>query len=172
MNWDSVLIALITGLPATLAALGALLVTIKKLWTIDEKLDQNTKLTKETGTNLVETIGAHDSALRETEDKAKKEAALIASKIAATAAVKTDQNVKELAKALNGRMDQQIETVKTAAYAEGLLAGKKDAEVHASRLADLEEGMGRMKHRLVTIEETMNTRLQQIQESLAEIAKK
>lgn len=122
----------LNNLPATLTAFAALVASIGAIVASlrnTQKIDENTVLT---------------SAVKEDVKKIKTEAVEGAKEVAATAAAvaqkteaastKTADAVAEVAKAVNGRMDERIEDARKAAYAEGMLQGSKLATEHAAQL--------------------------------------
>lgn len=112
MHWDTVIIAVITGLPACLAAIAAFYATILN----GRKIDDNTNVTTDAKLELKRTVAAAASQLKTDSVKA-------AEKVAEKAA----EGVNELKQAVNGRLTEQVD----AAYDRGLLQG----QAASSRLA-------------------------------------
>lgn len=138
-HWTQILIVFFTTLPATIAAVGALISSIRNT----KKINENTEITKGA---IVETKDKVDSALKKSADEARIEAAAAAKAVAARAVIaakevadatakqaadavkQTTEAVQTLTTAVNGRMDQLLKEARDKAFAEGYLKGQQEAK--------------------------------------------
>lgn len=120
MDWTHIVIALIAGLPATIPALVAAILSLRNNTKIDiatKKVDENTQITTTAKVEAKE--AAHDVAVS---------AANAAKEVANVASKKVTETMSEVKNVVNGRMDELIEAAKAKAYADGLKDGQKFAE--------------------------------------------
>ena len=121
VNWLTVLVTLIIGLPAILGGILAILREIKN----------NTKITQGTAVEVEKTLirreAKVDSALRESEKNAKQEAIMVAAKAISV----VNEGISGIAETINGHTDKRVEAAEKAAYAEGQMAAtdKKIVEI-------------------------------------------
>jgi hypothetical protein len=119
MDAAQIIIVFLTTLPATLAALAALIAAMRNA----NKIDENTKLTKTVKDDVAESKEAGKTEAAE------------AVKTTLHAVQASTEAVAEVAKSINGKMDDRIEEVRRLAFSEGVLQGKQIASEHAKILA-------------------------------------
>lgn len=137
INWPMVGMAFVAGLPALIAAITTAWVTISKAKQLEGKINENTTITQ---ASVSETTKKVDSALgKAAEDAAKmadqskveaKQAAIQVAAVALTEAKKSTEATKavveEIKVAVNGRMDELLESAKKAAFQDGYAKGLQD----------------------------------------------
>jgi hypothetical protein len=132
MDLDHLINTFIVTLPATIAAVGALLASLRnaqKIDTSNKKIDANTVITV----------------------AAKKEVTAQA-ETAKTAAESAAVKVAEVATAINGRMDERVQ----AAKAEGYIDGRKAHEEQAAKIAANTDRIEKFDGRLQGIEKKLD----------------
>lgn len=151
IDWTLVIQAALVAAPLIIGQVGNFIIS----WRTSSKLDHNTKVTEEGKAEVKATLDENankmDSALRESKAESKQEAIKVAA-TAISAVQKSTQNaemlagqtveaVQEVAKAINGRMDEKLEIVRKASYAEGLLEGQKLTMMEIARVKAAEENL-------------------------------
>jgi len=113
MDFTQIILAFLAGLPATIAAIGALIVSVRG----NKKIDDNTKVTiKAASETRTEAINAASHVASQ---------AVAAAKQVAQTAGATQDAIQGLTSAVNGRMDKQIQTEKDASFLEGKMESFK-----------------------------------------------
>lgn len=145
VSWLTVLTALIIGLPLIL---GGLTTLIALLWKIYKGILENTKITKQTKQEVSQNKVDQDSAIRMTEEKAKRVAMEEAAKAAqAVAGIKED--LKGIAKTINGHTDKRVDAASEAAFAKGKLESVTEyVIVNSKRLDDHDKRLSHVSDRL------------------------
>lgn len=157
MDWNHIAERFIDRLfdPVTITAISLGIVAI---WTgirkgnqIEKKIDDNTKITVDANKNVSESVHKIGSAVKE-------EAKQDAQKMVAVGIAKVAEGQEEIRKQINGNLERQIEEMKRAseaevkaAHAQGLLEGKKTADIHVEQLRQHSDQIGELKAMLASV---------------------
>lgn len=125
VNWPTVLTTLISCLAAIILAITGLLAL---LWKIYSSIQENTRLTRATGSTVQATLTEQDakidSGTREAEAKAKQAAI----QVAAVALTDVKKDIAGIAETINGHTDKRVEDAENAAFIKGQQAAM-DAKI-------------------------------------------
>jgi flagellar biosynthesis/type III secretory pathway protein FliH len=112
INFGNLLATLIVGLPAILAAVGALITSLRN----GRRIEENTAITVATKTDVAKKLEMGEAT---------RQATVRAADLVIASNKQSAVVIQEVAKTINGRMDQHLEEAKNRAYAEGLREGQK-----------------------------------------------
>lgn len=122
VDWTQVLVALAVGLPATIAAIGAVITTLRT----SRKVDENTKLTREGSARAVTN-------------------AAVAADAASGAKIAAESLAKNLDRKLNGELDARIEAAVKAGVDTVLAALTEHTNQDEQNMSEIRNALIKLK---------------------------